>query len=304
MILGGAVWMLFGFTLAIPYLGRLIDLVFKRIIKLAVLIKLLAWCVGASGLVSAYFLFYTLYGPPDTIHEWWIIAGVAAYAILRLSHRIIMLEFYDIEATLRHVPKFSPKFLKERMPSLAPDEVSHLVRRNFADVNLSLLLQLLVSFGMLFFALSNLHVLPTNTGKLPTLVECMAAAFSLIGFVSSDTTFTGPVWLFIRLFAGIVLFVWVIVFVTLAINSIPSLQVAKAALGLPSQEQDSIGEGTNTQNHEPGSQASGRVEQAVGENGLSGTQLKQSSKRQENLSEVKRTQKKKHSRRNRPGKHK
>lgn len=232
MILGGVFWMIFGSLFAVPYFGQVVKFFFKTLFKLAVLFKLVAWCIGASGLLWAYLIFQRLYGAPDTIYEWWIIAGAAAHAILSISHDIIMLEFYDVEATLLYLPRFSPKFLKERMPHLDSDEVSHLIRRNFADINFSNLLRLLVSFGMLFFALSNLRVLNTKTGEVPTLPECLGAALSLISLVPSDVTFTGPVWLGIRLFAGIVLFVWVVVFVTLAINSLPNLQAAMAALGI------------------------------------------------------------------------
>lgn len=242
MPLGGVLYMLVGLSLAIPYLGRALNLLLNGV-KLSVVVKLVAWCISSSGLLGGLLLFQVLFGPPDTAFEWWILASIALYVLLRGSHRIVMFDVYNIMDSLRGVSNFSPPFLKAGIRRLESSEISTIMRRNFADMNFIPLLQLLTSLGILLFALTNLRLLPTSAGASPSLVSCMATSLSLIGLGPSDAVvFVGPVWLLIRLFIGIVLLVWVVAFISVALDSIPGHAEARLALGLSNQESQSFEE--------------------------------------------------------------
>src|ERR1044071_1401752 len=221
MPLGGVLHALLGLSFAIPYFGPAFAFLINRLIKITFLTKVAAWAISASGLIATYLLIAKLLGPPRGLYQWGAVAAAAAIVALDISYRIMMFRPYHV-TTVEDIKEMMPKFIAARMDTLDTDERNSLIRQNFADVNFTAILQLLVAFGMLLFALSNMHYLPTKNGDLPSLLECLAVAFSFVSLAGGDTVaFVGPLWLALRFIGGVVLLVWAVAFVGFALKFLP-----------------------------------------------------------------------------------
>jgi hypothetical protein len=221
MPLGGLFNALLGLTFAIPFLGRPLAFAFNRLIRLTLVGKLASWAISASGLAVSYLLLARAFGPPHSKYQWAAVASASAIVVLDISWRVVMFQTFHV-TTVDDIKEYLPAFLRARLHTIDADEAAVLVRQNFADVNFTAILQLLVAFGTLLFGLANLGVLATKTGAIPSLTDCLSVSFSFVSLAAGDTvTFVGPLWLILRFMAGVVLLVWAVAFVGFAIELLP-----------------------------------------------------------------------------------
>jgi len=221
MPLGGLFNAALGLTFAIPYLGRPLAFAFNRMIRLTLVGKLASWAISASGLVVSYLLMARAFGPPHGRYQWAAVAAASAIVVLDISWRIVMFQTFHV-TTVEDVKDYMPAFIRARLHAIGPDEAAVLMRQNFADMNFTAILQLLVAFGTLLFGLANLGVLSTKTAAVPSLIDCLSVSFSFVSLAAGDTvTFVGPLWLVLRFIAGVVLLVWAVAFVGFALELLP-----------------------------------------------------------------------------------
>jgi hypothetical protein len=211
MPLGGIFNALLGLSMAIPYAGRVLALLFNRMIRVTLLGKLAAWSISASGLVLTYLL-VAHFKPPQGNPQWLAVTAAAAIVVLNHSWRIVMFQPIRVP-TVPDIQERLPHFISLAMSKLDEDEKLALMQQTFTDVNYTALLQFLVAFGMLLFGLTHLHWLKIQQVAKPTimpsLVDCLASAFSLQRFVDGQpVVFVGARWLVLRFAGGVVLLIW------------------------------------------------------------------------------------------------
>lgn len=222
MPLGALINALTGVIFLVPHLGSALAIVLNRRVKITVLFKLFAWCVSSLGMVIAYAILTRLIGPPRDDLQWLAVAVAAAIVVMNLSYRILMFEPLYIP-TLDDVEPLMPSSLTAFVRGLGPQESAALIRANFANLNVTAILQLLSTAGLLLFALARLQVVLVQAGaQLPTLIECQLTTFSLLSIASGEAVpFVGAAWLILRFTLGVVLLVWIAAFVSFAIEWLP-----------------------------------------------------------------------------------
>jgi len=245
--IGGTIYLVFSLFFRIPILGRALSFLFHDLVNVTVILKLASWFAGASGAALGYLWCRRIIGAPDADSQWYAILIAASIPFLEVGSQVITFRFFDVANITKITAKFAPPDVEKTLKNAAASDVSMLLFQNFADLTFGPLLRLLVSFGVMVFALANLGLLHTSSGALPSLRDCLVTSFSLMSLASVDTiAFTGPVWPVLRLSVGVILLVWAVAFITIGVDVLPKGKESRVALGLPpdvaeiSSERDAV----------------------------------------------------------------
>lgn len=231
--LGGFIYMLSGLSLRIPYLGRLSQFLLNGSVKTVGLVKVVSWCLSSAGLLYGYFLGKYFLGPPRSTIDYVAIAVPALVGVINTSYSILYFEMIDIEGYFSASVRFMPKHMRELLIEADDDDLIGIARRNFADMNFILLLKFLAASGLLIFSLAHLEVFGPAARELPLLTS-LQYSLSPIGLGSSPTEeLHGVTWSFLRFLIGLVLLVWLAVFIAFSMDSLPDAQRLRARLGRP-----------------------------------------------------------------------
>ena len=219
---GNVLLMLIVLTFNIPYLGKVL-FVAARAMRFVLLFKITGWCISASGTIVGYLVLAKMIGQPRTQLEWIALAISAGLVTTDIANRIIFFDTFEVVTeTSKLTGRLTPKFVLNNIHRLSDRDWSVMVRQNFTDQNFMAILQFLSSLGLVVFVLSRLNVIHFKGPTPPSLVDCEIAILSIGGLSSLESiVFVGPVWIVIRFFAGIMLWVWAAVFLAFSMEALP-----------------------------------------------------------------------------------
>jgi hypothetical protein len=224
--LGGLLWMFVGLLTQLPYIGRVIDWLVNKPIYLGAIIKPITWLVASSGILLGLIVFELLGNQLRLPIQYVIVALFAARSVLKMLYDLIT--FNNEAAYIDEIFPLIAPFLERMRGDGTTDLIisndtllTRLARSLFVDQTLPSFFRLLISIGILYFALGHLGLLQTVNGQPPELGQSVLLAFSVLDLTGSiDIPFTGTAWELLRVANALLAFFWLVLFVSLASSTV------------------------------------------------------------------------------------
>ncbi|XWX03667.1 hypothetical protein VZO05_14260 [Aggregatilineales bacterium SYSU G02658] len=224
--LGGLLWMTVGLLTRLPYIGRIINWLVNEPIHLGAIIKPITWLVASSGILLGIIVFELLGNQIRLPIQYVIVALFAARSVLKMLYDLITFNneaSYIDEIFPTIVPFLNRVHSEKTAYNIISDDtlLTRLARSLFVDQTLPAFFRLLISIGILYYALGHLGLLQTISGQPPELGQSVVLAFSVVDLTGAiDVPFTGTAWELMRVANALLAFFWLVLFVSLASSTV------------------------------------------------------------------------------------
>jgi len=224
--LGGLLWMLIGLLTQVRLIGPVLDRLVNAPIYLGAVIKPITWVVASSGIFLGLIVFELLGNQIRLPIQFLILALFAAQSTLKIIHDLITFnnEASYIDEIFPSIEPFIRRMRgQETTRYIVTDDklLTRLARSLFVDQTLPMFFRLIISIGILYYALGHLGVLQLVGATPPGLGESIVLAFSVLDLTGAiEVPFTGTAWEVLRVANALLAFFWLVLFVSLASSTI------------------------------------------------------------------------------------
>ncbi len=224
--LGGLLWMLIGLLTEVRLIGPILDRLVNAPIYLGAVIKPITWVVASSGIFLGMIVFELLGNQIRLPIQFLILALFAAQGTLKIINDLITFnnEASYIDEIFPSIEPFIRRMRgQEATRYLVTDDklLTRLARSLFVDQTLPMFFRLIISIGILYYALGHLGVLQLVGATPPGLGESIVLAFSVLDLTGAiEVPFTGTAWEVLRVANALLAFFWLVLFVSLASSTI------------------------------------------------------------------------------------
>lgn len=226
--IGGAIWFSINVLIFIPYIGRVFRFLLYKT-RIFIVLKLLTYIIGALGILIGLWLYYLIFGWPSGYYAFLIILFCSLFAIIQFLYTIYTHNFSNFFEEVLNMSSGAMKKVSgvdiEAMMESEPEIKWQLTFNNFIDIHIPLAFNALVNIGTTYYALCQLNIfsLKKNLIAYPTIFDCIKYAIALTPVVKVDNSeipFEGLIWDATNSFFGLIVFIWSVVFLTVALDEL------------------------------------------------------------------------------------
>lgn len=211
--LGGLLW--FGISLLTfntKWPGKILKIILNDYVKLITIIRLCCWIIASGGALLGLLVFTSIWKSPLDNYELYTLLIFSVCAVINTSNNI-----FDDKLTFSSIYEFSkglmPNITKQSLEELMltdPSFIKRLSQTTFISIYLPQLFQLLVTIGLIYFSMGQLHIFALEKAAvLPDIWSALRLSFSTIPLVGKpEPIFTGINWQLCSTTAAFLVFLW------------------------------------------------------------------------------------------------
>jgi hypothetical protein len=224
-MVGPFVYLSFTLPINLPHVGKVYNFIVNGpFFRLQMAFKLVAWLIASSGGVLGYLIYVHFFGVPNDRSLWYCLLVASTALVFKSSHSILLFQHHDVEGTMTSSVKFMRTIHMRGLDELDLENRKKLfrsiARSSFVDTFVNSFVQLLSGCGLAFFALGHLQLIKTAHDQPVTLWDSLVSSFSLASFGAGVETFTGERWRIIRISVQLLIFIWTVLYVSLASSTV------------------------------------------------------------------------------------